>query len=79
MENTPANLKATATSQATISVQVIGVQSVIDSITASDIKAYIDLSGYTAGNHTVPVQVKGNNPMAQYIVSSSVNINITNK
>ena len=79
VENTPANLKATATSQATISVQVIGVQSVIDSITASDIKAYIDLSGYTAGNHTVPVQVKGNNPMAQYIVSSSVNINITNK
>lgn len=79
VENTPANLKATATSQATISVQVIGVQSVIDSITASDIKAYIDLSGYTAGNHTVHVQVKGNNPMAQYIVSSSVNINITNK
>ena len=79
VENTPANLKATATSQATISVQVIGVQSVIDAITASDIKAYIDLSGYTAGNHTVPVQVKGNNPMAQYIVSSSVNINITNK
>ena len=79
VENTPANLKATATSQATISVQVIGVQSVIDSITASDIKAYIDLTGYTAGNHTVPVQVKGNNPMAQYIVSSSVNINITNK
>ena len=79
VENTPANLKATATSQATISVQVIGVQSVIDSITASDIKAYIDLTGYTIGNHTVPVQVKGNNPMAQYIVSSSVNINITNK
>lgn len=79
VENTPANLKATATSQATISVQVVGVQSVIDAITASDIKAYIDLSGYTAGNHTVPVQVKGNNPMAQYIVSSSVNINITNK
>lgn len=79
VENTPANLKATATSQATISVQVIGVQSVIDSITASDIKAYIDLTGYTVGNHTVPVQVKGNNPMAQYIVSSSVNINITNK
>ena len=79
VENTPANLKATATSQATISVQVVGVQSVIDSITASDIKAYIDLTGYTVGNHTVPVQVKGNNPMAQYIVSSSVNINITNK
>ncbi|HCY44934.1 MAG TPA: hypothetical protein DHU33_05870 [Firmicutes bacterium] len=79
VENTPANLKATATSQATISVQVIGVQSVIDSINASDIKAYIDLTGYTVGNHTVPVQVKGNNPMAQYIVSSSVNINITNK
>ena len=57
-----------------VSVQVIGVQSVIDNISADDIKAYIDLAGYTAGEHTVPVQVEGNDPKAQLIVTSSINI-----
>lgn len=57
-----------------VSVQVIGVQSVIDNITDKDITAYVDLSNYTAGEHTVPVQVEGSDPKAQYIVTSSINI-----
>ena len=57
-----------------VSVQVIGVQSVIDGITDKDITAYVDLTGYTAGEHTVPVQVEGTDPRAQYIVTSSINI-----
>lgn len=76
VENIPQSLKATATSRQTISVQVIGVESVLNSIKDSNIQAYIDLSNYTIGNYTVPVQVRGNNPMAQYIVSSSINIDI---
>ena len=57
-----------------VSVQVIGVESVIDSITDKDITAYVDLTGYTVGEHTVPVQVEGTDPRAQYIVTSSINI-----
>ena len=60
-----------------VEVQVIGVQSVIDSISAGDIKAYIDLTGFTAGEHTVPVQIEANDSRAQYIVSSSINIILT--
>ena len=57
-----------------VQVQVIGVQSVIDNISESDITAYIDLSGYTIGEHTIPVQVEGKDSKAQYIVTSSINI-----
>ena len=57
-----------------VSIQVIGVQSVIDNINQDDIKAYVDLAGYTVGEHTVPVQVEGNDSKAQYVVTSSINI-----
>jgi len=60
-----------------VQVQVIGVQSVIDNITKDDITAYIDLTGYTVGEHTVAVQVEGTDPRAQYIVTSSINIYLT--
>ena len=69
-------LVANATSSASVNVQVIGVQSVIDSIDASSIYAYIDLSDYTVGNYSVPVMVSGSNQMATYIVSSTVDISI---
>lgn len=74
--NVPTGMSANAvsTEDQKVSVQIIGVQSVIDSITADDIVAYIDLNGYTTGEHNVPVYVEGDNPMAQYIVTSSVNI-----
>lgn len=75
--NVPNGLKATATTSAKVSVQVIGVQSVIDAIDAGSFTAYIDLSGYTAGNHTVPVQIESNNGMANFIVTSSVDITLT--
>lgn len=71
-------LVANATSSASVNVQVIGVQSVIDSIDASSIYAYIDLSDYTVGNYSVPVMVNGSNQMATYIVSSTVDISIVN-
>jgi YbbR domain-containing protein len=77
--NVPSNMSVNAKtdSDKTVSVQVIGVQSVIDAISADNITAYIDLNGYTTGEHTVPVQVEGTDAKAQYIVTSSINIYLT--
>ena len=74
--NVPDGMSVNAKSESDkkVSVQVIGVQSVIDNISEGDIKAYVDLTGYTAGEHSVPVQVEGTDPRAQYIVTSSINI-----
>lgn len=50
-----------------VTVTVKGVKSVIDSLEASDINAYIDLDGYTAGTYKVDVQVEGSDAKAQYV------------
>ena len=60
-----------------ISVQVNGVQSVIDSITAENISAYIDLTNYTEGTYDVDVQIESTDPKVSYVVSSQVNVVIT--
>ena len=78
--NVPDGMSVNAKSEADrkVTIQVIGVQAVIDAIKAEDIYAYIDLSGYTIGEHTVPVQVEGKDSRAQYIVKSSINIYLSN-
>ena len=58
-------------------VQVIGVQSVIDNIDASDIEAYVDLTGYTVGENSAEVQIETNDSRAQYVVTKSVNLIIS--
>ena len=50
-----------------VTVTVKGVTSVINSIQAADINAYIDLSGYTEGEYEVPVNVEGMDVRATYI------------
>lgn len=60
-----------------VTVQVIGVQSVIDSIDASDIEAYVDLTGYTVGENSAEVQIETNDSRAQYVVTKSVNLIIS--
>jgi YbbR domain-containing protein len=50
-----------------VTVTVKGVDSVINSINASDISAYIDLSGYTEGEYEVPVNVEGIEVKASYV------------
>lgn len=62
----------------TIDIQVKGVQSVIDNINAENISTYIDLSGYTVGEHEVNVYVESNDPRVTYIVSSTIHIIISN-
>lgn len=79
IRNKPEGLEANAMSSNDdkVDVQVIGVQSVIDNISADDITAYIDLTGYTVGEHTVTVQVEGTDSKVQYIVTKSINIVIS--
>jgi len=80
VKNTPSGLTANATSSASINVQVIGVEDVINSIDASSISAYIDLTGYTTGTYKVPVTVTSNTSnasMATFIVESEVEVQIT--
>lgn len=63
-----------------ITVSIKGVKSVIDKITIDDIKAYIDLEGYTAGKHEVEVKVTGSDLKVQYVAKTKkVNVEITEK
>ncbi len=62
------NYKAQSVSEAaaTVTVNVKGVRNVIDNISSSDIKAYVDLSGLTEGEHEVDVLVEGNDSRVTY-------------
>ena len=63
-----------------IEVNVKGVSNVIDAITADNISAYIDLSGYTEGEYEVDVNVEGTDTRAQYVSKTKkVKIKITKK
>lgn len=77
-KNLPDGLSATATSSTVIPVQVKGVQSVIDSVTAANIYAYIDLAGYGVGEHEVAVKIESNDPKLSFVVSTKIGIKITN-
>lgn len=82
VRNAPTGLTPNATSTASVKVQVIGVQSVIDKIDTSSISAYIDLTGYAEGTYKVPVYIIGNTSitsMAKFIVESEVEISLTKK
>lgn len=61
----------------TVDVQVKGVESVIDGISADNIQTYIDLSGYTVGEHEIPVYIENSDPRVQYLVTSNIHIIIT--
>lgn len=49
-----------------VTVNIKGVTSVINGISATDIVAYLDLSGYGEGEHEVDVQVEGSDVKVQY-------------
>lgn len=58
-----------------VTVSVGGVQSLLDKLEASDIKAYVDLEGLGVGTHTVPVYVTGEDLKLTY-TSKTQNIKI---
>ena len=49
-----------------VTVVVKGSQDVVNSISATDIKAYINLKGYGVGEHEVEVKVTGNDLKLSY-------------
>lgn len=60
-----------------VSVSLKGVSSIIDAIEATDIKAYVDLSGYKEGTYEVTVAVEGSDVRVQYVPKTKkVNIKI---
>ena len=58
-----------------VTVSVGGVESLLEKLEASDIKAYVDLEGLGVGTHTVPVYVTGEDLKLTY-TSKTQNIKI---
>lgn len=50
-----------------VTVNVKGVESVLNSLTAENITAYIDLKGYEPGEYEVEVKVEGTDSRVQYL------------
>lgn len=68
---------ANAINNAKLSVQVKGVQSVIDSIDADNISAYVDLAGMTAGDYELDVKFDNLDPKVSLVALNKINIKIT--
>lgn len=79
--NVPNGLNANLESESDqyVEVQVIGVESVLNSLDAnsSGIYAYVDLTGLSAGKYSVAVKVVGNDSRLQYIVTKDVSVILT--
>lgn len=78
--NTPEGMVAQPVDEANgvIDVEVKGAQSVIDSVQASDITAYVDLKDLSEGTHELNVSVKGTNPLVTYVAKKTkVKVNLT--
>lgn len=74
------NAQAYSEEDRVISVIVKGVPSVIENITAADIKAIVDLSGYTPGTYDVKVKLSLNDVRITAVPKTeTVKIRITNK
>lgn len=76
--NLASGLNVNRTNADPISIQVKGVQSVIDSITPESISAYIDLNNYGPGNYDVDIHIDTNDSRVKYVVTNQVSIVITN-
>lgn len=71
-------VQASSASDTNVTIILKGVESVIKDISASDVTAYLDLSGYTEGEYEVDVQVEGNDTRVEYIAKTKkVKVKIT--
>ncbi len=67
-------------SDAEVTVNLKGVQSVINGITADDVTPYVDLTGYEPGNYEVEVKIEGTDSKVQYTsMTKKVKIKISKK
>lgn len=63
-----------------VTVNLKGVESVIDTIQSDDVKAYIDLKGYTEGEYEVEVNAEGTDSKVQYTsMTKKVKVKIMKK
>ena len=63
-----------------VDINLTGVKSVIESITAEDVSAYLDLKGYGEGEYEVEVKVEGKDVKVQYVpMTKKVKIKIIKK
>lgn len=73
-------VSAASSEDSFVQVNVKGVSSVIDQITADNITAYIDLQGYTEGEYDVDVNVEGTDLRVEYVSKTKkVKVKITKK
>ncbi len=73
-------VSAKTMADASISVIVKGVESVIKNFSASDIQAYVDLTGYEAGTHSVPIILKVDDVKVQVVSTvKTIDVVITKK
>ncbi len=70
-------LSANIVSTTSVSVQAKGVASVINDIDPSSVKAYVDLTGLSAGEHEVEVKIENDDPLVTYVVSSKITVRIS--
>lgn len=67
-------------SDAEVTVNLKGVQSVINGITADDVTPYVDLTGYEPGNYEAEVKIEGTDSKVQYTsMTKKVKIKISKK
>lgn len=70
----------TSESSTEVTVNLKGVQSVINSISNDDITPYIDLDGYGEGEHEIEVKVEGTDSRVQYTsMTKKVKIQVVKK
>lgn len=81
-ENLDSNFKVQAMSEEDrqVTVVVSGSEEILKNVQASDITAYIDLKGFTAGEREVEVKVRGTDLRLSYASKTKkVKVNISNK
>lgn len=64
------SVQGVSASDIKVSVTVIGVKTVIDSLSADDITAYLDLKGLGEGTHEVEVNVEGKDSKVKYTLKT---------
>lgn len=74
------NPNAATPDDASITVIAKGVSNVLDDVAASNLVAYVDLTGYTVGTYDVPVQIESSDPKVQFVSKvKTISIVLTNK
>ncbi len=71
-------VQASSADDTNVTIILKGVESVIKEIGTNDVTAYLDLSGYTEGEHEVEVQVEGTDTRVEYVAKTKkVKVKIT--